>query len=81
MDGRKNNWVKITNIIFNAQRLQNILMINIFSYPHLVTVIQEPVVKESVREEEIAADNGEVEKLTEHKSAKINVVSEILSWL
>lgn len=56
-------------------------MINICSHLHLVTIIQEPVVKESVREEEIAADNGEVEKLTEHKSAKINVVSEILSWL
>ena len=29
-----------------------------------------------MREEEIAADNGKVEKLTEHKSAEINVVSE-----
>lgn len=56
-------------------------MINICSHLHLVTIIQEPVVKESVREEEIAADNGKVEELTEHKSAKINVVSEILSWL
>ena len=44
--------------------------------PHLESIIQKPIVKESVREEEVASDNGKVEKLTEHKSAKIDVVSE-----
>ena len=48
-----------------------------YSHSHLVAIIQKPVVEESVREEEIAADNGKVEKLTEHKSAKIDVVSKI----
>lgn len=52
------------------------LINNMCTRAHLVSIVQEPVVEESVREEEVAADNGKVEKLTEHKSAKIDVVSE-----
>ena len=44
--------------------------------PHLESIIQKPIVKESVREEEIATNNGKVEKFAEHKSTKIDVVSE-----
>ena len=39
--------------------------------PHLESIIQKPIVKESVREEEIATNNGKVEKFAEDEADEI----------
>ena len=41
----------------------------------LVPVVKEPVVEESVRQEEIAAHDRKVQELAKHKAAEIDVVS------
>ena len=45
--------------------------------PHLVSIVQEPVVEEAVGEEEVAANDGKVKELAEDKPAKVDIVPEV----
>ena len=46
----------------------------IYITTHLETVLQESVVEEAVGEEEVATNDGKVEKLAEHETTKVDVV-------
>ena len=45
--------------------------------PHLVSIVQEPVVEEAMGEEEVAAHDGKVEELAKDKSTKVDIVPEV----
>ena len=48
----------------------------IFSYGYLISIVKKSVMKESVGQEKVATNNGKIQKLTEDKTTKVDVVSE-----